>query len=215
MPEDSPGNNLKRLMMKKSNSRNHKLKKVHKLFIVQKLAEMEGPTEIAVAVKREFNISITPQAVFGYSRRRTWKNLINETREKFKQDLSATPISDKAYRMKQLQLLYNKIKTGYTQQAVTKDGDVIAFDEFDPHAVVRVLAQAQKEMEPVEKNWKAIGETNIANTGTGNVTINQYPNLESKSDDELADRKNDLTTRLAENFGLVQRNRIKEIRSDS
>jgi hypothetical protein len=87
-----------------------------KTYIVMQLACFDTPSVVADAVKDEFGIVVTRQQVEGYdptkksgeALAKRWKDLFHATREKFKADVSAIPISHKSVRLRALQRMAAK-----------------------------------------------------------------------------------------------------------
>jgi hypothetical protein len=81
-----------------------------KAFIVQGLATYMTPSEVAEAVKQEFDIVVTRQQVScydpgkaaGINLSKTWKDLFKKFRDDFNNDIQAIPIANKAYRLNML-----------------------------------------------------------------------------------------------------------------
>lgn len=88
--------------------RRSRLAASEKAFVVQRLACFDTPTEVAAAVKDEFGIEITPQAVQGYDPTKhagrhlsaELRRLFENTRKSFLDDLEAhVPEANKAVRV--------------------------------------------------------------------------------------------------------------------
>ena len=81
-----------------------------KAFIVQGLATYMMPSEVAEAVKKEFDLEITRQQVSSYDPTKAsgmnltkkWKDLFKQFRDDFNSDIQAIPIANKAYRLNML-----------------------------------------------------------------------------------------------------------------
>lgn len=81
-----------------------------KAFIVQGLATYMMPSEVAEAVKKEFDLEITRQQVSSYDPTKAsgmnlaqkWKDLFKQFRNDFNNDIQAIPIANKAYRLNML-----------------------------------------------------------------------------------------------------------------
>ena len=90
------------------------LKEPVKIFIVQSLACFETPQQVADTVKQEFKIEISRQQVAlydptkysGRNLSKKLKDLFYETRKKFQENILDIPIANKAFRLKELQGLY-------------------------------------------------------------------------------------------------------------
>ena len=83
-----------------------------KRFIVQQLACFESPSDVAQAVKAEFGIEVSRQAVQHYDPQaggegkrlaKEHKELFEATRRRFIEQIDTIGISHKAYRLAQLQ----------------------------------------------------------------------------------------------------------------
>lgn len=94
------------------------LKEQVKIFIVQALACMDTPQQVANAVKQEFNIEIDrkqvqlydPTKAAGKNLSKKYKDLFHKTREDFKKNVYDIPLANKAYRLKELQKIYEDWK---------------------------------------------------------------------------------------------------------
>ena len=81
-----------------------------KAFIVQGLDTYMMPSEVAEAVKKEFNLEITRQQVSSYDPTKAsgmnlaqkWRDLFKQFRDDFNNDIQAIPIANKAYRLNML-----------------------------------------------------------------------------------------------------------------
>lgn len=100
-------------MAGKSNS---KLTDGARTYIVQALACWDTPTHVANTVKREFGISITPQAIEAYDPTKQagrnlsekWQSLFEATREELLKDKAKIPISHRGVRLRALQRMLEK-----------------------------------------------------------------------------------------------------------
>ncbi|HIH5333019.1 DUF2280 domain-containing protein [Acinetobacter baumannii] len=92
------------------------LKEPVKIFIVQSLACFDTPQQVVEAVREEFNIELTRQQVASYDPTKATCRalskkltaLFNKTREDFKKNVYDIPLANKAYRLKELQKMYEK-----------------------------------------------------------------------------------------------------------
>ncbi|MDC4535372.1 DUF2280 domain-containing protein [Acinetobacter baumannii] len=92
------------------------LKEPVKIFIVQSLACFDTPQQVVEAVREEFNIELTRQQVASYDPTKATCRalskkltaLFNKTREDFKKNVYDIPLANKAYRLKELQKIYEK-----------------------------------------------------------------------------------------------------------
>lgn len=79
-------------------------------FIVQALACFDTPTQVAQAVKQEFNIEITRQQVAQHDPTKStganlaakWRVLFEDTRKRFRDDTADIPIANRSYRLRVL-----------------------------------------------------------------------------------------------------------------
>ncbi|HHX4931946.1 TPA: DUF2280 domain-containing protein [Acinetobacter baumannii] len=102
------------------------LKEPVKIFIVQSLACFETPQQVVEAVREEFNIELTRQQVASYDPTKATCRalskkltaLFNKTREDFKKNIYDIPLANKAYRLKELQNIYE----GWKNNRLMKQG---------------------------------------------------------------------------------------------
>lgn len=93
-----------------------KLTEEARTYAVQCLACFDAPSVVAAAVKKEFGLIITPQAIEAYDptkragRKLTakWTALFEETRKAFLEDTSRIGISHRAVRLRTLQRMAEK-----------------------------------------------------------------------------------------------------------
>jgi hypothetical protein len=95
------------------------LSKAVQRFIVQQLACFESPSEVVEAVKAEFSVTVTRQAVEHYDPTKggegkrlakEHEELFQATRDRFTSKIDALAISHKAYRLSQLGQIMRKAK---------------------------------------------------------------------------------------------------------
>ncbi|MGA4550583.1 DUF2280 domain-containing protein [Methylorubrum aminovorans] len=87
-----------------------------KTFVVQQLACFDAPSVVVAAVKDEFGVSITRQAVEAYDPNKVQgqrlseelKQLFAATRERFLSDQAAIGVSHRMVRLRRLERLANK-----------------------------------------------------------------------------------------------------------
>ncbi|QRF07513.1 DUF2280 domain-containing protein [Acinetobacter pittii] len=102
------------------------LKEPIKIFIVQSLACFDTPQQVADAVKQEFGVEILRQQVAAYDPTKpAGKNLskklttlFNKTRADFQKNVYDIPLANKAYRLKELQNIYE----GWKNNRLMKQG---------------------------------------------------------------------------------------------
>jgi hypothetical protein len=81
-----------------------------KAFIVQALACFDTPSQVAEAVKREFNIDVTRQQVETHdptkrcskTLAKRWVEMFHEARKRFREETVDIPIANRAYRLRAL-----------------------------------------------------------------------------------------------------------------
>lgn len=136
-----------------------KLKGIHKDFIINRLALYCGVTEIAEALKVEFDIDVTPQAVEYYKREhgKEWK----AKREYFNAHIAEVePFADKINRIKMRGDLIRDLDDNlWTEEPMIKRNVIIRDDDNNPimikgfpnHVNVnRLLDSIQRELEPMK-----------------------------------------------------------------
>ena len=91
-----------------------KLEANHQIFIVQQFAAFERPKDIQEALKQKFDIEISLQGVCYYDLDtnpdlpKKFKTIFQRTRKKFLDDCASIPISNKSYRLKKLQGMFDR-----------------------------------------------------------------------------------------------------------
>lgn len=96
-----------------------KLTPEQQTYAVQALACFDAPAVVAAALKKDFGVQITPQAVEAYDPNKVagrklaerWKLLFAETRKMFLEDTSQIAISHRAVRLRALQRMAEKAET--------------------------------------------------------------------------------------------------------
>lgn len=89
-----------------------------KVFIVERLACFDTPTEVQKAVKQAFGVEVSlpqltaynPNLAAGQRLSQTLKDVFNATRKKFLEDTSGIAIAHKAYRLRVLDRLLEKLE---------------------------------------------------------------------------------------------------------
>lgn len=89
-----------------------------KTFIVQALACFDTPSQVAEAVKQEFRLEISRQLVETYDpTKRAAKNLakrwvvmFEDTRKRFREETAEIPIANRAYRLRALGRMAEKVE---------------------------------------------------------------------------------------------------------
>ncbi|MDD1958965.1 DUF2280 domain-containing protein [Pseudomonas sp. 39004] len=111
-----------------------------KAFIVQALACFDTPSQVAEAVNKEFGIEISRQTAEshdptkrqGRNLAKRWVTLFEDTRARFREETAEIPIANRAYRLRTLGRLAEKVEGmrnyGLTlqilEQAAKEVGDV-------------------------------------------------------------------------------------------
>lgn len=111
-----------------------------KAFIVQALACFDTPSQVAAAVREEFGIEVTrqkceahdPTKRAGRDLAKRWRTLFEDTRARFREETAEIPIANRAYRLRTLGRLAEKVEGmrnyGLTlqilEQAAKEVGDV-------------------------------------------------------------------------------------------
>lgn len=89
-----------------------------KAFIVQALACFDTPSQVAEAVNREFGIEISRQTAEshdptkrqGRNLAKRWVVLFEDTRKRFREDTAEIPIANRAYRLRALGRMVEKVE---------------------------------------------------------------------------------------------------------
>ncbi|GAB1578657.1 DUF2280 domain-containing protein [Bordetella petrii] len=88
-----------------------RLNDAQKRYIVQALACYDTPAQVAEAVKEEFGLDVhraqvaqyDPTKVSGQDLAKKWRDLFDDTRKRFRDEVAEIPIADQAYRLRTLQ----------------------------------------------------------------------------------------------------------------
>jgi len=117
-----------------------KLKEAQKQFIVQELACFRTPTQVAEAVKDEFNIDVERTQIqfydptkrpFNKKLPKKWKTIFEATRKEYVEQAAAVPVANKVYRLEIIQRVLNRL-----EEAKLKNNQ----------AILQTLEQAAKEV---------------------------------------------------------------------
>jgi len=111
-----------------------------KAFIVQALACFDTPSQVAEAVKREFNVEVTRQQVETHdptkrcskTLAKRWVEMFHEARARFREETMDIPIANRAYRLRALGRMAEKAESmknmaltaQLLEQAAKEVGDV-------------------------------------------------------------------------------------------
>ncbi|MDE4595293.1 DUF2280 domain-containing protein [Sinorhizobium meliloti] len=93
-----------------------KLTHEQQTFVVQSLACFDSPSVVAAALKKDFSVVLTPQAIEAYDPNKKagarlaekWRLLFEETRKTFLEDTATIAISHRAVRLRALQRMADK-----------------------------------------------------------------------------------------------------------
>jgi hypothetical protein len=97
-------------------ARNKQMTDEVKAFVVQALASFDTPSQIVNAVKQEYGIQTTPQAVQAYDPTKyagrnvapKWRAMFDKARKAFIEDSSSIPIAHRSTRLRALQRMAAK-----------------------------------------------------------------------------------------------------------
>ena len=129
------------------------LKEPVKIFIVQSLACFETPQQVADSVEETYKIKIDrkqchsydPTKYAGRNLSKKLKDLFYETRKKFQENILDIPIANKAFRLKELQNMYEDSgKNKRAKQNLLKQ----AFQETDGRVTKQEITG--KDGKPIE-----------------------------------------------------------------
>lgn len=145
-------------------ARNHKLDDAQKTFVVQQLACFEGARTVADALKSEWGVVVTPQAVECYNPTtragsrlaRRWRDLFAETRAAFLADTAAVGVAHKRVRLTRLDRMAERAE---------RMGNLALAADF--------LAQAARETGGMyERRGLSVSAGAGDDDGDGGVTVN-------------------------------------------
>lgn len=157
------------------------LKEPVKIFIVQSLACFETPQQVADSVEKEFGIKIDrkqchsydPTKYAGRNLSKKLKELFEKTRENFRTNIFDIPIANKAFRLKELQDMYEDSgRNKRAKQNLLKQ----AFQETDGRVTRQEITGANGDPIKTENN----------NTNKTVLTPEQLANLTPQELSRLA-----------------------------
>ena len=145
-----------------------------KAFIVQALACFDTPSQVSAAVREEFGIEVTrqkceahdPTKRAGRDLAKRWVTLFEDTRKRFRDETADIPIANRAYRLRALGRMVEKVEgmrnyglaMQLLEQAAKEVGDVYvnrqkkADDESEPviptSVTVQVIDARKRDAEP-------------------------------------------------------------------
>ncbi|WP_085598739.1 DUF2280 domain-containing protein [Pseudomonas sp. B10(2017)] len=119
-----------------------------KVFVIQALACFDTPSQVAESVQKEFGLNITrqqieshdPTKVSGKGLAAKWKQLFEDTRKRFREDITEIPIANKAYRLRGLNRMADKaegmrnlaLTAQLYEQAAKECGDMYVNRKIEP-----------------------------------------------------------------------------------
>lgn len=89
-----------------------------KAFIVQALACFDTPAQVAASVREEFGLEVTrqqceshdPTKSAGRDLAKRWRTLFEDTRKRFREETADIPIANRAYRLRALARMAEKVE---------------------------------------------------------------------------------------------------------
>lgn len=119
-----------------------------KAFIVQALACFDTPAQVAASVREEFGIEVTrqqceshdPTKRSGKDLAKRWVTLFEDTRARFREETAEIPIANRAYRLRALGRMVEKVEgmrnyglaLQILEQAAKEVGDVYVNRKIEP-----------------------------------------------------------------------------------
>lgn len=168
------------------------LKEPVKIFIVQSLASFDTPQQVADAVKQRFKIEITRQQCENYdptkyggrNLSKKLKDLFHKTREEFRANIYDIPLSNKAYRLKELQRMYED----WGKNKIMKQNIIKQFkDEMHGHDIQLLDIEMKKlEIQRIRDGDDGAGDDPTPVTVTINVVDASKKDAEHQSDPECS-----------------------------
>lgn len=133
-----------------------------KAFIVRALACFDTPSQVVEAVQKEFNIAVTRQQVethdptkySGKGLAKRWVALFEDTRKRFREETADIPIANRAYRLRTLSRLAEKVE-GMRNYGLT----------------LQILEQAAKEVGDVYVNRQTKVDSPLDNAAPTSVQV--------------------------------------------
>lgn len=119
-----------------------------KAFIVQALACFDTPAQVAASVREEFGIEVSrqqceshdPTKSAGRDLAKRWRTLFDDTRKRFREETSEIPIANRAFRLRALGRMVEKVEgmrnyglaLQILEQAAKEVGDVYVNRKIEP-----------------------------------------------------------------------------------
>ncbi|MFJ3486587.1 DUF2280 domain-containing protein [Pseudomonas sp. NPDC090202] len=130
-----------------------------KAFIVQALACFDTPSQVSAAVREEFGIEVTrqkceahdPTKRAGRDLAKRWVTLFEDTRRRFREETAEIPIANRAYRLRALGRMAEKVENmrnyglamQLLEQAAKEVGDVYVNRKLEPEKPLGSQADQQ------------------------------------------------------------------------
>lgn len=130
-----------------------------KAFIVQALACFDTPAQVAASVREEFGIEVTrqqceshdPTKRSGKDLAKRWVTLFEDTRARFREETAEIPIANRAYRLRALGRMVEKVEgmrnyglaLQILEQAAKEVGDVYVNRKIEPDKPLGFQADQQ------------------------------------------------------------------------
>lgn len=119
-----------------------------KTFIVQQLACFDSPAAVAEAVKKEFGLSVSRQAIEAYNPTRRagerlaekWRTLFDASRKRFVDDTAGIGIAHKAVRLQRLDRMQLKAEAQGNLKLAAELGEMGAKEQGGAYTNTRVLS---------------------------------------------------------------------------
>lgn len=136
-----------------------------KLFILQRLACFETPKMVAEALKSEYGITVSAQALQAYDPSKVngqglspkFVEFFEETRKRFREDFTSIPIANKSYRLAMLDRM---------ARAAADKGNIAM--------TTQMLEQAAKEVGDAYTNRQKVEVSGGTNDTVTNISPSEY-----------------------------------------
>jgi len=107
--------------------------------------ERKSTLEVQELLKERFEIEISRQSVWRFSKSRKWKSIIQRGQDHLAKSLAKIPIANKENRLLYLQKVVEE-GMKWSLKTITKDGDMIY--ELKLSSVTQAIKEAREEIEP-------------------------------------------------------------------
>jgi hypothetical protein len=128
-----------------------------KVFIVERLACFDRPSEVQKAVKQAFGVTVSQQQLLAYDPKnvagsrlsKTLKDLFEATRKKFLEDTSSIPIAHKAYRLRALNRMADRMEEAGNVAMVAQLMEQAAKEQGEAYTNKQKLEHSGKDGAPL------------------------------------------------------------------